>query len=130
MGPTHGEAGNPRKGIPASPEYHSWQGMMDRCQNQKNRKYPLYGGRGITVCQRWRDSFEHFLADMGRRPGPGYSLDRYPDPNGHYEPGNCRWATILEQRHNRRPNIKARRGANGKFLPGPFIETGGGDWRA
>jgi hypothetical protein len=63
-------------------------------------KYPLYGGRGIQVCDRWK-SFGNFLEEMGERP-EGMSLDRYPNPNGNYEPGNCRWATAKAERHNRR----------------------------
>jgi hypothetical protein len=73
--------------------------MIQRCTNPNNIKYPAYGARGISVCERWR-TFENFFADMGERP-QGKTLDRHPDPAGNYEPVNCRWATPLEQRHNR-----------------------------
>jgi hypothetical protein len=82
-----------------TPTYSSWQSMLDRCTNPNHVYFRLYGGRGITVCDRWR-SFENFLADMGLRP-EGRSLDRV-DPDGIYEPTNCRWATAVEQRRNRR----------------------------
>ena len=88
-------------GDKSSVEYRTWAAMIGRCENPKTKKYPLYGGRGISVCPRWRKSFEAFRADMGERPGPLYSIDRYPDPDGNYEPSNCRWATAKEQRHNR-----------------------------
>ncbi len=87
-----------------SREYVSWQAMIARCENPKAKRYERYGGRGITVCQRWRESFAAFLADVGPRP-PGTTLDRYPDNDGNYEPGNCRWATPKQQastRSNRR----------------------------
>jgi hypothetical protein len=83
-----------------SPIYRSWQAMKWRCLNPKTRSFQNYGALGVTVCERWCNSFETFLADMGERP-PGKTLDRI-DPHGNYEPGNCRWATPLEQRHNQR----------------------------
>lgn len=81
-----------------SPTYRSWQHMRTRCLNPKDKNFPRYGGRGITVCAQWGD-FKNFLADMGERP-KGCSLDR-KDANGNYEPGNCRWATEIQQQNNR-----------------------------
>ena len=88
-------------------EYTIWTKMIARCENQRDRGYPLYGGRGITVCDRWRDDFTVFLSDVGRRPSLRHSIDRYPDPHGNYEPSNIRWATSLQQGSNRR-NVRLR----------------------
>ena len=85
------------------PEYSSWLLMNDRCSNPRNKDYKNYGGRGIEVCAWWR-SFANFLTDMGPRPGPGYSIDRYPNTNGNYESNNCRWATTKQQNRNTRRN--------------------------
>lgn len=81
-----------------------WQGMISRCYRPEATGFKSYGGRGITVCERWRNSYEAFCEDMGPRP-PGATLDRYPNKNGNYEPGNCRWATWKEQERNRRDNF-------------------------
>ena len=83
-----------------TPTYNSWSGIRKRCLNPKCQDYPLYGGRGIIVCERW-SIFKNFLEDMGEAP-PGTSIDRYPDKNGNYEPGNCRWANAAQQSRNRR----------------------------
>lgn len=91
----HGHAGRGSE----HPLYWVWMGMKERCRNPRNDRYAYYGGRGIVVCERWA-SFEHFLSDMGERPGAGYSLDRI-DNDGNYEPGNVRWATGKQQAANR-----------------------------
>jgi hypothetical protein len=91
--------GNLRHGATSTPTWTSWRGMIRRCTETTNDHWRLYGGRGIKVCERWRYSFENFLADMGERP-EGLTLDRI-DPDGDYEPENCRWTTPLVQRHNR-----------------------------
>jgi hypothetical protein len=83
--------------------------MLQRCLNPHNRRYSDYGGRGITVCERWL-SFVNFWVDMGDPP-PGMSIDRYPNRDGNYEPGNCRWATRVEQTANRRPLKRKKRRA-------------------
>lgn len=90
--------GHSRSAKLRTPTYSSWARMIQRCTNPKYNKYQLYGGRGITICDRWL-KFEDFLVDMGERP-KGKTIDRFPDRNGNYEPGNCRWATINEQNRN------------------------------
>jgi hypothetical protein len=81
------------------PEYKIWVGIVGRCYNQKNKNYPLYGARGITFHDIWRQSFKTFIDDVGRRPSEQHSLDRI-DPYGNYEPGNVRWTTAKEQARN------------------------------
>lgn len=88
-------------GMRNSPEYSSWQAMLGRCTNPAHKDFPKWGGAGIGVCDRWANSFEAFLDDMGPRPD-GTTLDRYPDASGNYELGNCRWATPKQQARNRR----------------------------
>lgn len=98
---------NSTHGMTGTPAYISWQAMIQRCANPKAPDYARYGGRGITVCEQWRD-FEAFYADMGERPADR-TLDRI-DVNGNYGPGNCQWATVTEQNLNRRPRAKCKRG--------------------
>lgn len=93
---SHGQSG--------IPEYHIWAGMINRCENPNDTGFAYYGGRGIKICKRWRESFAAFIADVGLRPSPKYSIDRYPDNDGNYEPGNVRWATATEQNRNKQRN--------------------------
>lgn len=94
-------------------EYKTWTSLRDRCLNPNDRSYPAYGGRGITVCDRWLNGadgvhpFLCFLVDMGRRPSADHSIDRREN-DGPYEPSNCRWATRSEQQKNKRPLSRAR----------------------
>jgi hypothetical protein len=94
-------------GMSYIPEYKLWTAMISRCHYPKHKHFKNYGGRGIRVCDAWRESFETFLADVGRRPEPGMTLDRR-DNDGHYEPGNVRWATRSEQMLNTRLSHEER----------------------
>jgi hypothetical protein len=103
-------ARNTTHGQSRTPEYQAWNGIITRTENADRSDYANYGGRGIKMCARWRhgedgkSGFECFLADMGPRPSPGHSIDRI-DVEGHYEAGNCRWATKREQMGNKRNNV-------------------------
>lgn len=90
--------------------------MKSRCNNPNHVNYKDYGARGIRVCERWNASYEAFAADVGPRPSPLHSLDRYPDQNGNYEPGNVRWATSKEQNRNLRSNRMIAIGGETKSL--------------
>lgn len=90
-------------GMTGSPTYICWAMMISRCEYKGNNRYPSYGARGISVCERWRNSFEAFYADMGEKPHK-MSIDRI-DVDGNYEPSNCRWATASEQAANKRNTI-------------------------
>ena len=96
----HGESWQGNK----TPEYETWKGMIQRCHNPHYHHYCFWGGRGIRVCDRWRESFEAFLEDVGRRPTPKHSLDRIKNDRD-YEPGNVRWTTWKVQANNRRKRL-------------------------
>lgn len=102
-----------RHGMANSKEYRSWQQMIKRCYDKKKQGYERYGGRGITVCDRWRTSIEEFLKDMGPKPSINHSIERINN-DGNYEPGNCVWATSSEQARNRRTTVRLT--LNGKTL--------------
>lgn len=89
-------------GLSKTKTYQAWADMKTRCYNSKRAQFAFYGGRGISVCDRWKNSFENFLVDMGEKPH-GHSLDRI-DTDGNYTKENCRWTTQVEQCNNRRSN--------------------------
>ena len=102
-----------KHGLTGTPEHRTWMNMMIRCTYRNRKDSHLYSRRGIKVCPRWK-KFENFLADMGAKPSEFHTIDRWPDNNGNYEPGNCRWATKKEQSRNCRHNRVVT--ANGQAL--------------
>ena len=98
---THGETQGRKQGKKPTPEYRTWSGIISRCENPKVKAYKDYGGRGISVCPRWRRSFGAFLSDMGRRPSPRHSIERQDNDKG-YSPENCVWMLRNKQVRNRR----------------------------
>jgi len=114
---THGHASN----FTRTPTYRTWTSMLTRCRNPKADNFEQYGGRGITVCERWL-KFENFLADMGERP-PGMTIDRRDNAKG-YEPGNCRWATPSEQENNKTDNVIIEAGGRRQTVMQWSLEKG------
>ena len=106
----HAPAGKP------TAEYRTWRNMIERCENPQNKTYKYYGGRGIEICRRWRNSFQNFLMDMGPRP-TGTSIERINNDKG-YSPDNCKWATKREQMSNQRSNIHITHNGETRTLGG------------
>lgn len=100
----HGDASNITG---KAPEYRIWEGMKRRCLNPNMTGYSDYGGKGITVCKEWQESYEIFLKDMGRKPSPKHTIERI-NSKGNYEPTNCKWATPKEQANNRKNNRRLK----------------------
>lgn len=103
-------------GMSKSKEHKAWRHIKERCLNQNSKNYNIYGGRGISMCDRWKDSFENFYADMGACPSPKHSIDRI-NVNGDYCPENCRWATHTEQMRNRRNSVYIEYRGEKKTIP-------------
>ncbi len=115
----HGEAKKNKQSV----EHMIWSGMKARCFNPNNKEFANYGGRGITVCERWRDSFEAFVEDVGRRPSPEHTLDRIEN-TGPYDISNVRWATRVEQSRNKRTTHYLELDGQRKCIRDWSLETG------
>jgi len=103
-----------KKDYKYTPEYYAWRNMKSRCYTKSSNQYEDYGGRGIKVCDRWLNSFENFLADMGKKPD-GFTLDR-KDVNGDYSLENCKWSNYSTQNHNQRKRATNKSGYRGVSL--------------
>jgi len=106
-------------GMSDRPEYNSWLAMKQRCYYQDHDEYENYGGRGISVCEGWRNSFEQFYFDMGAKPSSEYSIDRI-DCNRDYEPSNCKWSTPTQQANNTRKQTSDMLGISHHKLTGKW----------
>lgn len=115
---THGH----KRGRRSTRTHRAWQHAKSRCLNPNDEKFPIYGGRGIRVCERWSNSFESFLADMGECPAD-HSIDRI-DPDKGYEPSNCRWATTKQQARTRTDNVLVEFGGRRLILKDFAAEMG------
>jgi hypothetical protein len=100
-----------KHGMCYTPTYRSWQNMKRRCYDTNNNRYKYYGGRGISVCDRWLESFANFYADMGKKPSPKHTIER-KRTDGNYEPSNCAWATRAEQNRNYGRNVRVELGGD------------------
>lgn len=117
----------PKHGGAGTRAYRIWQGVINRCTRENHRNWADYGGRGITICDRWRGSFPNFLTDMGEPP-PGATIERIDNDRG-YEPGNCRWATRKEQARNTRRTVDVTYDGRTQSLAAWAEEFGCNYWR-
>jgi len=113
-------------GMTGTTEYRSWQKMKERCLVKACKDFKNYGARGITICERWLNSFENFFADMGEKP-KGYSIERINNELG-YNPENCKWATVSEQNSNTRYNVYVTYNGETMMIRDWSRRLGGGDW--
>jgi len=112
-----------KHGLSNTPEFRTWAEIKIRCYNIKSTSYERYGARGITMCDRWINSFENFLCDMGRKPSRYHSIDRINN-NGDYSPQNCRWASPIEQANNKSNNVVIEHNGIKDTIPGWCRRTG------